>query len=181
MKAAIGRGAALAVGLLIHGSGVARDADLVLRNGDIWTVDDDRPRVEAVASAGGRIVYAGPDAGVDALIGDETRVIDLAGRFVVPGFNDNHVHFESTGRLLYGLNLLDVSDEQGFATRIREVHERFAPGTWITGGDWSAYETWAESGVASAGRRVDPDDPYGNLFEPHRRQDASEGQLSRCW
>jgi predicted amidohydrolase YtcJ len=78
------------------------------------------------------------------------------------------VHFEGTGQLLYGLNLLDVSTEAAFITRIRDVHERYAPGTWITGGDWSAYETWAEGDVASAGREVNPDDLYGNLFLPNK-------------
>ena len=64
------------------------------------------------------------------------------------------MHFESTGRLLYGLNLLDVSDESEFIKRIRAVDARYAPGTWITGGDWSAYETWAEGDVAAAGRQA---------------------------
>ena len=83
-------------------------------------------------------------------------------------FNDNHVHFESTGRLLYGLSLPDVSDESSFVERIRNVHERYAPGTWIIGGDWSAYETWAAGDVAEAGREVNPDDLYGNLFLPNK-------------
>ncbi|MEX2123238.1 MAG: amidohydrolase [Woeseia sp.] len=146
----------------------AQEADLVLRNGVVWTVDDDKPGAEAIASLRDKIVYVGADAGVVDYIGDDTRVVDLGGKLVVPGFNDNHVHFESTGRLLYGLNLLDVSDERGFVERIREVHERYAAGTWITGGDWSAYETWAEGDVAEAGREVNPDDLYGNLFLPDK-------------
>lgn len=146
----------------------AQSADLVLRNGHVWTVDDDNPEAEAIAARGDRIVYVGTDAGVTGFIGRDTRVVDLGGRLVVPGFNDNHVHFESTGELLYGLNLLDVADEAGFVARIREVHERYAPGTWITGGDWSAYETWAAGDVAEAGREVNPDDLYGNLFLPNR-------------
>ena len=147
---------------------LAQEADLILRNGVIWTVDDDNPRAEAVASLGDRIVYVGSNAGVEKFRGNGTRVIDLDGKLVMPGFNDNHVHFESTGRLLYGLNLLDVSDERGFVARIRDVHERYAPGTWITIGDWSAYEAWAEGDVAEAGREVNPDDLYGNFFLPNK-------------
>jgi predicted amidohydrolase YtcJ len=147
----------------------AQEADLVFRGGVVWTVDDDNPRAEAIATIRDRIVYAGPDSGVDKHVGEKTRVIDLDGRLVVPGFNDNHVHFESTGQLLYGLNLLDVSNERDFAARIREVHERYSPGTWIVGGDWSAYETWAAGDVAEAGREVNPDDLYGNLFLPNKR------------
>ena len=146
----------------------AQQADLVLRNGVVWTVDPAMPQGQAVASAGDRIIYVGSDSGVTSHIGPATRVVDLQGRLVVPGFNDNHVHFEQTGQLLYGLNLLDVSNEKDFAARIRDVHERYAPGTWITGGDWSAYETWAEGDVAKAGREVNPDDLYGNLFLPNK-------------
>ena len=147
---------------------IAQEADLILQNGVIWTVDDDHPRAEAVASLGDKIIYVGSIAGVEKHLGNNTRVIDLNGRLVIPGFNDNHVHFESTGRLLYGLNLLDVSDESGFVSRIRDVHERYSPGTWITLGDWSAYETWAEGDVAEAGREVNPDDLYGNFFLPNK-------------
>ncbi len=146
----------------------AQDADLVLQNGTIWTVNDRNPRAEAIAARNGRIVYVGSDATAAQYIGPNTRVVDLEGRFVTPGFYDNHVHFESTGRLLYGLNLLDVSDESGFVARIRDVHERYAQGTWITGGDWSAYETWAVGDVGAAGRQVNPDDLYGNLFLPNK-------------
>ena len=87
---------------------------------------------------------------------------------MVPGFYDNHVHFESTGRLLYGLNLLDVSNENLFIDRIRDVHERYTQGTWIIGGDWSAYETWAEGDVATQGKIVNQDDLYGNYFLPNK-------------
>lgn len=145
-----------------------QQADFVARNGVIWTVDEDNPTAEAVASLNGRLIYVGSNAGVAAHIGTDTEVVDLGGAFVTPGFYDNHVHFEGTGRLLYGLNLLDVSDEAGFIARIRDVDARFAPGTWITGGDWSAYETWAEGEVAEAGREINPDDLYGNLFLPSK-------------
>ncbi len=146
----------------------AQHADLVAKNGKLWTVDDDNPSAEALAVLDGRFIYVGSDAGVEQHIGPDTEVIDLGGALVTPGFYDNHVHFESTGQLLYGLNLLDVSDEAGFVERIRGVDARYAPRTWITGGDWSAYETWAEGDVAAAGREVGSNDGYGNLFLPNR-------------
>ena len=147
----------------------AQEADLVLRNGVIWTVDENHPEVTAIAAADGRIIYVGDDGGVQQFVGEDTRVIDLNGRFVTPGFNDNHVHFESTGRLLYGLSLLDVADEASFVERVRDVHDRYSAGTWITGGDWSAYEAWAAGDVAEAGREVNPDDLYGDFFLPNKR------------
>ena len=76
----------------------AQEADLVLRGGVVWTVDDDNSKAEAIASVHDRIVYVGPDDGVQQYIGQKTRVVDLDGKLVVPGFNDNHVHFEGTGR-----------------------------------------------------------------------------------
>ena len=168
MKPAIRLSMIAASLILFSFPSMAQVADLVLRNGVIWTVDDDNPRAEAMASAGARILYVGSNSGVEQYIGADTAVVDLAGKFVTPGFYDNHVHFEGTGRLLYGLNLLDVSDERSFVARIRDVNERYAAGTWITGGDWSAYETWAEGDVAEAGREVNPDDLYGNLFLPNK-------------
>ena len=146
-----------------------QQADFVARHGTIWTVDETNPRAEAVAISNGHFIYVGDDEGVAGFIGPDTEVLDLGGDFVTPGFYDNHVHFEGTGRLLYGLNLLDVSDEATFVARIREVNQRYTPGTWITGGDWSAYETWAAGDVAEAGREVNPDDLYGNLFLPNKR------------
>ncbi len=156
--------------LLMMTAAVAQDqaADLILKNGIIWTVDQNQPRAEAVASRGDRILFVGSAAEVGKYRGPNTRVIDLQGKLVIPGFNDNHVHFESTGRLLYGLSLLDVSDERSFVARIRDVHERYSPGTWITLGDWSAYEAWAEGDVAEAGREVNPDDLYGSFFLPNK-------------
>src|SRR5210317_1637886 len=92
-----------ALTILTAGDVLAQRADFVARNGNFWTVDEENPRAEAVASLNGRLIYVGNDAGVEAHIGPDTQVIDLDGAFVTPGFYDNHVHFEGTGRLLYGL------------------------------------------------------------------------------
>ena len=146
----------------------AQTADFVAYNGNVWTVDKSNPTAEAIASYQGKFIYVGKDSGIQEYIGEGTEVMDLNGAFVVPGFYDNHVHFESTGRLLYGLNLLDVSNENLFIDRIRDVHERYTQGTWIIGGDWSAYETWAEGDVATQGKIVNQDDLYGNYFLPNK-------------
>ena len=66
----------------------AEAADLVLKNAVVHTVDAKRPRAEAVAVRGNRIVAVGSSAEVQALVGPTTRVLDLAGRTVVPGFDD---------------------------------------------------------------------------------------------
>ena len=69
--------------------------DLILRNGNIVTMDTALPHVAALAIAGDRIVAVGSDAEIDALAGPATRVIDLAGALVLPGFCDAHIHLST--------------------------------------------------------------------------------------
>lgn len=117
-------------------------ADLVLLNGRVYTLDARRPWADAVAVRGDTIVAVGSTAEVRQLVGSQTRVIDLGGAFVTPGFNDAHVHVDATGRLLVGANLLDVHEPDPFVQRIKEAARRLPKGSWILGGDWGAYEQW---------------------------------------
>lgn len=123
-------------------------ADLILLNGRIYTVDGARPWAEALAIRGSRIVAVGTSADARAYTGPSTRTIDLKGAFAAPGFNDAHVHIDSTGSLLVGVNLLEVHEPKAFAARIQEAAGRLPQGAWITRGDWGAYEQW---GAGSAG------------------------------
>ena len=145
----------IVVSVLAWPVAAAQPADYVMRGGVVWTVDESNPQAEALPIGNDRLLFVGSDQDVGKFIGTDTRVIDLRGRLVVPGFNDNHVHFDSTGGLLYGLNLLDVAGETEFTARVRDVHQRYSPGTWITGGDWSAYETWSAGAIAKAGAKVE--------------------------
>ena len=136
--------------------------DLLLVNGRIYTVDPARPWAEAVAIAGDRIAAVGTSAEVRRLAGPQARVIDLRGAFVSPGFDDAHVHIDSTGALLTGANLLDVHDQARFVERMEAAAERLPKGSWITRGDWGAYEQWGagsagQPGAASAGAPFMPD------------------------
>jgi predicted amidohydrolase YtcJ len=132
--------------------------DLVLDAGRIWSGTGSAPRDGWIAIRGDRI----PKMGVGEAPAGK-KVLDLKERLVLPGFNDSHVHFASAGRLLLGANLLDVSDDDGLIRRIREAAERLPEGSWITGGDWGAYEAW-ESGSegGGAGRYRAP------AYRPHR-------------
>ncbi len=129
-------------------------ADLILTGGVVWTGDDDGPEAEAVAISGNRIVAVGSASEIEAHRGQGTRVIELDGRFVSPGFIDNHTHFNSAGALLLGANLLDVADEEGLRQRVSEATERLPEGAWMVGGDWGAYEEW-EMGAAGPGGEGD--------------------------
>jgi predicted amidohydrolase YtcJ len=72
-------------------AGAAR-ADTVFVNGAVHTMEAGQPRAEAVAVLGKKIVYVGSTAGAKAYVGRGTKVIDLAGRMLLPGFVDAHVH-----------------------------------------------------------------------------------------
>src|SRR6516225_9484120 len=80
--------------------GIKPAADLVLINGKIWTVNKAQPEAEAIAVWHGRILAVGKNVEVQALAGPATRVIDLRGRRVVPGFYDSHIHLLGSGQRL---------------------------------------------------------------------------------
>ena len=123
--------------------------DLALVNARVYTLDPARPWAEAVAIGGSRIVAVGSTAEIQKLTTAGTKVIDLKGAFASPGFNDAHVHIDSTGALLVGVNLLDVHEPKAFAARVKEAAGRLPKGAWITRGEWGAYEQWA-AGSAGA-------------------------------
>src|SRR5262245_61659281 len=102
-------------------------AEVVLYGGKIWTVCRDRPEAQALAVRGGRIVAVGADADVRKLAGPATRVIDLQGRRVVPGFHDGHLHLFSGGRGLSQVDLRDAADEAEFGRRLREFDKKLPP------------------------------------------------------
>jgi hypothetical protein len=124
-------------------------ADLILHNGFIWTVDDAKPQAEAIATRGEQIIKVGGNAEVMRLKKANTRVIDVKGAFVVPGFNDNHVHFASAAQFFWNIQLMDVHTDPAFVQRVRE-YVTMRPGEPIRGGGWGAYEQW-ELGASTAG------------------------------
>jgi predicted amidohydrolase YtcJ len=81
-------------------SAVAQDADLIVRNARIWTGDSAQPRAQALAVRGERLIVVGTNAQADAHRGTRTRVVDAGGRFMTPGFIDDHTHFAQAGALL---------------------------------------------------------------------------------
>jgi predicted amidohydrolase YtcJ len=118
-------------------------AELVLLNGEIYTMEAEQPWAEAVVITGNTItaVLDATDA-ARAFVGPETRVVDLEGAFVVPGFIDGHIHFDGASALITGINLLRVSDEAGLRAEVNRVASPLAEGEWIVGGMWGAYEQW---------------------------------------
>jgi predicted amidohydrolase YtcJ len=123
-------------------------ADLVLFNGVIYTADPDNPESCALVITGNKITaVCGHNSEVGKYIGDNTKSIDLAGKFVTPGIIDGHVHFNRAGALIIDANLMTVSDEEGLRKEVRRVVEILDDGEWITRGLWGAYEKWALAGA----------------------------------
>ena len=111
-------------------------ADLVLKNGFIATVDPKIGNVTAIAINDYLISAAGDDQKIDEYIGANTEVIDLDGRFVMPGFIEGHGHFMSLGRSKQILDLNDVEGWEEIVSKVAVEVDKSKPGEWIFGRGW---------------------------------------------
>jgi predicted amidohydrolase YtcJ len=114
----------------------AGPADLVLVNAKIWTVNAKQPEAEALAVTRDRIVAIGKEADIRALIGTKTRVLDLKGGRVLPGFYDSHVHMLGGGQQLAQVALKDAKDEADFGKRLKDFDVKTPRDRWLLGGRW---------------------------------------------
>ena len=106
--------------------------DLLLHSGRVHTLDAHSSQAEAIAIAAGRIVAAGRSADLHALGGPGTRMIDLAGRTVVPGLFDAHPHLDRLGlRDRVGLPIAHCKSVADIVQTIAEAAARTPPGHWI--------------------------------------------------
>lgn len=112
-------------------------ADLIIADADVWCGDAVRRRADAVAIRGDRIVAVGTDDDVRELRGPSTLVRTFAGRMVVPGFQDAHVHPSVGARNLMNVNLDDLHAKQDYLDRIAAVAAADPDAEWIVGGGWS--------------------------------------------
>ena len=133
-----------------NASELVRGAHLVLLNGKIWTGEPmavperNAPParfVEAVAVVDGRILATGTNDQIRAYVGKGTRVIDLGGKFAMPGFIDDHAHFMDGSFQLLEVDLKHTKSEAEFVRMIREKARTLKPGRWLLGGDWDE-EAW---------------------------------------
>jgi predicted amidohydrolase YtcJ len=129
--------AALLAPLLIA-TAHAQPADLVITNARIWSEGLDTP-APAAAVRDGRFIHVGPLP--DGMTGPDTTVIDAAGRVVIPGLIDSHVHMLGGGMQLARLHLRDAADRDDFIARVREWAAQLPEDEWILGGRWST-ESW---------------------------------------
>ena len=111
-------------------------ADLVLTGGTVATVDQVMSIAEGIAIRGSRIVAIGPASEISRFVGPTTAVIDLEGKFVMPGFIEGHGHFMSLGRSLQILDLSEAEDWDEIVSQTALAVDSLEPGQWLYGRGW---------------------------------------------
>lgn len=119
-------------------------ADLIVTNARIYTADDARPRVEALAVRGGRIAFIGSAREAEALRGAATRVVDAGGETVIPGMVDAHAHFAGLAETLRSVDLTGTRSQAEAVARVVARARMVPPGTWIQGRGWDQ-NAWGDT------------------------------------
>lgn len=116
-------------------------ADLVLLNGVVVTLNENQPAAEAVAIEGENIMAVGSNDAIRPLIGPNTRVIELDGKLLIPGFVESHAHFMGLGESLTWLRLGTARNFDEIVVMVAEAARKARPGEWILGRGWHQ-EKW---------------------------------------
>lgn len=115
--------------------------DIVLINGNIHTVDEKKPHVQAVAIKDNRITAVGNSDRLKEMAGPDTEILDLQGKTAIPGFIEGHGHFTGLGFSLFRLNFLNTKNWQEVLKMVAEKQKSAKPGEWIEGRGWHQ-EKW---------------------------------------
>ena len=121
-----------------------RPADLIVTNARIYTVDDGRPMAEAMAVRDGRVEFIGSERGALAHRGSATRILDLAGRTVIPGMVDAHAHLRGLGEALRTVDLTGTRSYDEVIARVAARAKEVPAGTWVVGRGWDQND-WADT------------------------------------
>jgi predicted amidohydrolase YtcJ len=111
-------------------------ADLVLRDATIATLDPLQPEAQALAVRDGKILAVGSDASISHYIGKQTRVMDLHGAFVTPGFIEGHGHLMGTGEALMQVDVGKAANWDEIVAIVKAAVAKARPGQWIIGQGW---------------------------------------------
>src|SRR6478672_2484488 len=111
-------------------------ADIVFKNGNVYTANDQSPQAQAIAVKGDRIVFVGTNASAQKYVGPNTRVVDLHGNTVLPGFTDSHQHLSGVGQREMTLNLEGTTNLEDLLAKVKARVDQAKPGEWITGRGW---------------------------------------------
>ena len=127
-------------GLVLSCAGGRRPAvpaDFILEKGAVYTVAASQPWAEAVAIAGGKIIYVGDSSGAARLRTPATKVVDLAGKMVLPGFHDSHAHPVTGGIELGQCNLNDLNTKEEIFAAVQKYAAEHPEKKWVQGGGWA--------------------------------------------
>lgn len=116
-------------------------ADLILINGVIATLDEARPEAQAVAVKGEWIIAAGSNEEIKKLASPNAKIIDLKGKFLMPGFNESHAHFWGLGKFKQNIDLMQTKNWDEVVALVKEAVKKAKPGEWILGRGWHQ-EKW---------------------------------------
>src|SRR5213082_885092 len=125
--------------ILLFVSGITAGAETVetsFINGNIYTVDDKQPFAQAIAVKGDRIIFVGANADAEQFRGDKTRIVDLAGKTVTPGFTDSHCHIFGIGEREMTLNLEGTNTREDFLAKVKARVVQTERNKWLTGRGW---------------------------------------------
>jgi predicted amidohydrolase YtcJ len=110
------------------------EAELIVTNATVRTMDQELPLADSIAISGGRIVAVGKSKDIRLLSGPNTRIIEARGQLVLPGFNDAHVHFTGVGNFFSHLNSRDISNSEELSEKIARFARFLPKGRFIIGG-----------------------------------------------
>jgi predicted amidohydrolase YtcJ len=111
-------------------------ADIVFKNGNVYTANDKAPQARAIAVKADRIVFVGTNEAAQKYVGASTRVVDLHGRTVLPGFTDSHQHLSGVGQREMTLNLEGTTSLEDLLAKVKARVDQAKPGEWVTGRGW---------------------------------------------
>lgn len=131
----------LVFAILLVGCSENESPDTIIINANVWTVDKDNPKTEALAIKDGEIVALGKSIEIDRLKSETTKVIDVKGAFVMPGWIEGHGHFSGLGKSLQNLNFLKSKNWDDVIAQVKAKAETLEPGEWIEGRGWHQ-EKW---------------------------------------
>ena len=127
---------AIAAICIAAGRSSPQPADVLFKNGNIYTIADAQPHAEAIAVKAGRIIFVGSNANAAAYQGSGTRIVDLQGGTVVPGLTDSHYHLAGVGERELTLNLEGIVTLEDFLAKVKARVDKATPGQWVTGRGW---------------------------------------------
>src|SRR6476646_3366450 len=114
----------------------AETVERIFINGNIYTVNEKQPFAQAIAAKGDRIIFVGANSDAEQFRDDKTRIVDLAGKTVTPGFTDSHCHIFGIGEREMTLNLEGTNTREDFLAKVKERVAQTERNKWITGRGW---------------------------------------------